>query len=121
MAAINQVYGQNFQGEAELARMEHLTKLITSNVAHKVFQLRNNFSSLFQKNNVIKPVAIQQMAKQVQEVSPHLRLVNIPPGSDDLNMLPFFVNGTAEYFALCDLKTNQVVFFYVTPTNMEAF
>lgn len=126
MSSISQVYGSNFQQSAAAARIEHTTKLLSTNISHKQFTFRNNNKDLFVKSNMV-PQAVSMLIEQVSRLNPKLTLVHINKLSEDVNMLPYHINGPVEYFAALDAsnaaKTGkaQAYFVYITPNLMEAY
>lgn len=125
MSSISQVYGSNFQEEASVARMEHTTRLLSTNICHKQFTFRNNNQDLFTKSNM-KPSAVEMLQKQVASLNNELKLIRIDKTSPNVNMLPYHINGPVEYFAVMDLSKvkdgkTQVYFIYITPILMEAY
>jgi hypothetical protein len=122
MASIGEVYGNDFQQRAVHDKAAHVAKLYASNIVHKQFSVRNEGQSMWDGNNM-KPDIISALEAQVQGNNAKFRLKHISKTSDDINMIPYLINGAVEYFVVVDMsgEHTQLYTVYITPNLMEAF
>ena len=125
MASINEVYGNNFREAAVSDKATYAAKLLSTNIAHKQFNFRNEAPEMWQGNNM-KPEVIQTIKTHPSTINAHLRVVHIPKTSNDINMFPYLLNGPVEYFVVVDTENastgkTQIYSIYITNMKMEAY
>lgn len=120
MAAVNEVYGNNFAERAQIDKAQYIAKLCGTNIAHKQFNFRNDNSGMWSGNR-IRPEALQALADTVRTVNPNMRLVYVDKTTSAVNRFPYLVNGTVEYFNVVEIADRQIYSVYITPSQMEVF
>jgi hypothetical protein len=125
MASINEVYGDNFKAVAITDKAVYSAKLLSSNIAHKQFNFRNETQEMWQGNNM-KPDVIKVLTTHPTSLNANIRVVHIPKTSNDVNMFPFLINGPVEYFVVIDTEKadkgqTQIYSIYITNMKMEAY
>ncbi len=125
MASINEVYGDNFKASAITDKAVYAAKLLSSNIAHKQFNFRNETPEMWEGNNM-KADIIKVLTKHPSSLNANIRVVHIPKISKDINMFPFLINGPVEYFVVIDTEKainnqTQIYSIYITNMKMEAY
>jgi hypothetical protein len=124
MSNISEVYGPTYQEKSILEKAIYGIKLYASNIAHKQFSFRNETPDMWVGPNM-KGQVIQALAAFVQQNNPNMRVVHLDKADPQaLKMLPYFVKGPVEYFAVVDMTPatkTQIYTLYITPTVMEPF
>jgi hypothetical protein len=122
MASINEVYGAKFQEKATLDKALNAAKLLSTNIAHKQFNFRNESPDMWVKNNM-RPEAIQAIVEGPTAINPNLKVVHISKTSNDIDMFPYLINGPVEYFVVIDTEKEpaKIYSIYITSMKMEAY
>jgi len=122
MAAIGEVYGSDFRERAVHDKAAYVAKLYAANIVHKQFNFRNEGQTMWNGNNM-KPEIIATLAEQVRINNPKFRLHHVVKTSEDINMIPYLINGAVEYFVVIDMsgERTQLYSIYITPNQMAAY
>lgn len=120
MAELQEVFGQNYNVESCLQRVNYSAKILAVNIAKLNFKLRHASDSLWNGNNM-RPEALRLIINKVQEVNPKFRIECIDKTSKTVNMFPYLIDGAVEYFRIVDLDRKRIYLIYVTPINMEPY
>jgi len=123
MASINEVYGKQFQEKAVLDKALNAAKLLSSNIAHKQFNFRNESPDMWNGNNM-KAEVIQTLVNTPSTMNPNLRVIHISKTSNEIDMFPYLINGPVEYFVVIEMSAEadtRIYSIYITSMKMEAF
>jgi hypothetical protein len=123
MASINEVYGKQFQEKAVLDKALNAAKLLSSNIAHKQFNFRNESPDMWNGNNM-KAEVIQTLVNTPSTMNPNLRVIHIRKTSNEIDMFPYLINGPVEYFVVIEMSgeaATRIYSIYITSMKMEAF
>jgi len=120
MAEIGEVYGQRYQDESQIQRMEYAVNIISNNIVHLNLKSKFQSRSMWNGHN-LKPLAVQSLIKSVHERDSKMILQHIPKTSNMVNMFPYLIDGEVEYFRLLNLNVNKVYLLYLTPVCMEPY
>lgn len=121
MAAVQEVYGQNYADEALLGRIEFSAKALAQNIAQLQFNMRHETETLWTGNNMMKE-AVGLIKTQVNSLAPHLKIDRLDKTDEkQTKMLPYLIDGGVEYFRILDYKRKKIYLIYITPFNMESF
>lgn len=129
MASIAAVYGDTYQQEANWAKIMHGIDHYASNLAqirhHRGdFLFRYETPEMWDGNNM-KSTAIKALLSKVEQNNQYVRIRHINKTSQDINALPYLINGQVEYFLILDVEQTgdlkpHIYSVYITPTMMEA-
>ena len=120
MASVQEVYGNNYNVEACYQRLNYSAKVLASNIAHLNFNLRHDSEYMWEGNNM-KREAIKLMIDKVQNMNPKFIMDHVPKTSQLINMFPYLINGSVEYFRIIDKDRQRLYLLYITPFNIEPF
>lgn len=121
MAAVQEVYGQNYANEALLGRIEFSAKALAQNIAQLQFNMRHESDTLWTGNNMMKEAA-GVIKTQLNLLAPHLKIDQLDKTkTEQTQMLPYLIDGAVEYFRILDYKRKKIYLIYITPFNMESF
>jgi hypothetical protein len=124
MAAIGEVYGQNFKEVSHFEKAKYGAKNYGKNIANRQFSFRQNTFEMWNGDNMTTD-SITILCETVQTLNKNMRIIHINKQDHRrLSALPFLINGPVEYFVVIDLEPKyktQVYTLYITPTKMEAF
>jgi hypothetical protein len=123
MASLNAVYGDKFQEQAVKDKAVYVAKLYATNIVHKQFAFRQEAHEMWQGHNM-KPDIIRALVQMVPAINDGFRVVHIPKTSTKINMFPYLIDGSVEYFVVVDLTNQtatQLYSIYITPQSMEVY
>ncbi len=122
MANINEVYGTKFQENATLDKALNAAKLLSTNIAHKQFNFRNESQDMWVGNNMRSEV-IKAIVNGPPAINSNLKVVHISKTSGDIDMFPYLINGPVEYFIVVDTEKEpaKIYSIYITSMKMEAY
>jgi hypothetical protein len=121
MAELFDLYGENHQNESKMSRLDHVAKVIATNVSNYEFNQKFDMSSLWENNNFKSEVS-ENISDSIFHNNSNLIALHINKHSNEKNILPYFINEpNVEYFRLIDLQRNKIIIFYVTPYGVGVF
>ena len=122
MAEISSVYGANYFQEAKTSRINHVAKIIAANISNYQFEQHLDMSSLWNEDNSLKQDAVNILVDSILQNNPKMAVTHIDKQSNDLNMLPYFIQGdSVEYFRVIDTVRSKIIFFFVTPKGTGVY
>lgn len=120
MAAVEEIYGSNYNLEACYQRLNYSAKVLAINIAEMNFKIRHDSQHMWDGNNM-KPDAIHLLIDKVHNINQSFSIQNINKTDKLVNMFPYLINGAVEYFRIVDLKRKRIYLIYITPSNIEAY
>ena len=122
MAELNEIYGNNYEKESLEEKIKYSVKLIGTNIAHKNFVFKHDSTPMWDGNNISERV-IKMLLSQVQKVNSKFRMTHVDKRTDMVNMFPYLINGSVEYFVVTSMEDDNVRLYslYITPNLMEAY
>ena len=122
MAEISKVYGSNYFEEAKRSRINHVAKILAANISNYQFEQHLDMSSLWNEDNSLKQDAVNILVDSILQNNPKMAVTHINKSSNDLNMLPYFIEGdSVEYFRVIDTVRSKIIFFFVTPKGTGVY
>ena len=122
MAEISNVYGANYFEEAKRSRINHVAKILAANISNYQFEQHLDMSSLWNEDNSLKLDAVNILVDSILQNNPKMAVTHINKQTDDLNMLPYFIQGdSVEYFRVIDTMRSKIIFFFVTPKGTGVY
>lgn len=122
MAEISNVYGANYFEEAKRSRINHVAKILAANISNYQFEQHLDMSSLWNEDNSLKQDAVNILVDSILQNNPKMAVTHINKQSNDLNMLPYFIEGNSvEYFRVIDTVRSKIIFFFVTPKGTGVY
>jgi hypothetical protein len=122
MAEISNVYGANYFEEAKRSRINHVAKILAANISNYQFEQHLDMSSLWNEDNSLKQDAVNILVDSILQNNPKMVVTHINKQSNDLNMLPYFIQGdSVEYFRVIDTVRSKIIFFFVTPKGTGVY
>tara|TARA_Y100000389_G_C17088388_1_gene330079 strand:- start:45 stop:413 length:369 start_codon:yes stop_codon:yes gene_type:complete len=122
MAEISNVYGANYFEEAKRSRINHVAKILAANISNYQFEQHLDMSSLWNEDNSLKLDAVNILVDSILQNNPKMAVTHINKQSNDLNMLPYFIQGdSVEYFRVIDTVRSKIIFFFVTPKGTGVY
>jgi hypothetical protein len=122
MAEISNVYGANYFEEAKRSRINHVAKILAANISNYQFEQHLDMSSLWNEDNSLKLDAVNILVDSILQNNPKMAVTHINKQTDDLNMLPYFIQGdSVEYFRVIDTLRSKIIFFFVTPKGTGVY
>jgi hypothetical protein len=122
MAEISNVYGANYFEEAKRSRINHVAKILAANISNYQFEQHLDMSSLWNEDNSLKQDAVNILVDSILQNNPKMAVTHIDKQSNDLNMLPYFIQGdSVEYFRVIDTVRSKIIFFFVTPKGTGVY
>jgi hypothetical protein len=122
MAEISNVYGANYFEEAKRSRINHVAKILAANISNYQFEQHLDMSSLWNEDNSLKHDAVNILVDSILQNNPKMAVTHINKQTDELNMLPYFIQGdSVEYFRVIDTVRSKIIFFFVTPKGTGVY
>ena len=123
MADLTDVYGQNFQAEAQQSRLDYIINNLANNISHRQFRFRlHDNNELWDGSKNLKKSAIETLIVKVQNINKKLHMMHLNKNSDQINMLPELIIDTpVEYFLIIDADFGRAYFIYITPTEVNSY
>ncbi len=122
MAEISNVYGANYFEEAKRSRINHVAKILAANISNYQFEQHLDMSSLWNEDKSLKQDAVNILVDSILQNNPKMVVTHINKQTDDLNMLPYFIQGdSVEYFRVIDTVRSKIIFFFVTPKGTGVY
>ena len=114
MAEISTVYGENYFKESHDSRINHIAKIISSNISNYQFEQHLDMEVLWGNANQIDSSIIHVIVNSIMNNNPKLVVTHIQQGTEYMNMLPYFIQtDKVEYFRIIDTQRNKVLFFFI--------
>ena len=122
MAEISNVYGANYFEEAKRSRINHVAKILAANISNYQFEQHLDMSSLWNEDKSLKQDAVNILIDSILQNNPKMAVTHINKQTDELNMLPYFIQGdSVEYFRVIDTVRSKIIFFFVTPKGTGVY
>ena len=100
--------------------MNYSAKILATNIAELNFNIRHDSEYLWTQNNM-KPEAIKLLIDKIQNINPHFVVTHLNKRNEEINMVPYLIDGAVEYFRIIDLKRQRLYLLYITPYNLEPY
>lgn len=123
MADLSDVYGQNFQLEAQQSRVEYLLNNIANNIGHRQFKFRlNDTQELWNQLQNMNDPHITFLINKIKNINKKLYVIHLKKGTEQINMLPELIIDTPiEYFLIIDSEYGRAYFIYITPSEVNSY
>jgi len=123
MADLSDVYGQNFQVEAQQSRIDYILNNLSNNIAHRQFKFRlHDTNELWDRSQNLSMQTINALITKVKHINKKMHIIHLDKNSNQINMLPELVIDTpVEYFLIIDADFGRAYFIYITPTEVNSY
>ncbi len=123
MADLSDVYGQNFQTEAQESRLNYILNNLCNNIAHRQFKFRlHDTNELWDRSQNLTPQSINTLVTKVKSLNKKMHMIHLDKNGPQVNMLPELVIDTpVEYFLIIDADYGRAYFIYITPTEVNSY
>lgn len=123
MSNLDEVYGDNFQNDAEKSQQNSLINNIANNIAHRQFNFRLfDYSKLWGSEKKLPENFLKNLTAKIKNINDKMILHHIDKKSNAMNMFKELIIDTpVEYFQVIDIEYNKSYFIYITPYEVAAF
>ena len=123
MANLSDVYGQNFQNEAQELRTGYLLNNIANNIGHRQFKFRlDDTNELWTQSQNIYDSHISLLIDKVRNINKKMNMIHLKKNTQQINMLPeLIVDIPVEYFLIVDSEYGRAYFIYITPSEVNSY
>ncbi len=123
MADLSDVYGQNFQNEAQESRTNYILNNLANNISHRQFKFRlHDTNDLWDKSQNLNSELIGKLINKVKSLNKKMHLTHLDKNGNQINMLPELIIDTpVEYFLIIDGDFCRAYFIYITPNEVNSF
>ena len=118
MTSLQELYGDNHQGDMKQFNQSYVADLAASNIAGQNFhEVRHDFGALF-KNEQLTDQWFNYIKTKVENMQPKFILLRVT----DQSNLPYKINERAiSYLKLIDLNRKKFYLLFLTPYILDVY